>query len=262
MKTGHVVPVGFVNPRLDASTPYALEALEPRRLMSAATVTLGDDGVLLIQGTDGRDCIALGYSARDGSLCVNIMQHGTAAGWMWQPDDLRLFFDGSRIHEIRVEAGGGDDAIFCTSVVDEGVFRKDFNIPLYADGGAGDDTIGGTACADTLIGGAGDDWIDGDSSSDRLGIDLENLVGTVRDNRYAGLSLPTGPSLNDKGQGDLIYADDIPAPAAAASPAPQAEPEVAMPVAMPPATPSGPMSSLPSFFHDDENGESVLGGGA
>jgi hypothetical protein len=252
MKTGSVVPVDFVSQSCNASKPFALEALEPRRLMSAATATLGEDGVLLIRGTEGRDLIDLGYSARNGSLCVNIIGHASDAGWIGGPDDFRMFFVGPDVRQIRVEASGGDDAVVCQGWFYEGVNLGDFDIPLYVDGGAGDDTIGGAACADTLIGGAGEDWIDADSASSPLGTYMFNVALAIRETYYRDLPALTGAVLNDKGQGDLLYADDIPPEPAMAQPAePAPATESLALVTPPPAAPGAP--SRPAFFDGDDD---------
>ena len=235
-------------PRARASVPqgFTLEPLEHRRVLSA-TLT---DGVLLITGTDGKDCVLITQiSPDDPDIFIQIGHDPTVEGFM----KYEVFtFARAALKTIRVEAGGGDDAVAVerdTTERTSGIFG---DLPLFIDGGAGNDTLAGGAGADTIVGGAGDDWIAGDSSSDTLGARIFLAAEPGNPNPDPFFS---GARVWANGNGDMLYADDQPPePAAAKTPdaGTQTSSDPTMAVAPPqPATSSEPVAFNPLLKQDD-----------
>lgn len=124
-----------------------LEALEPRRLMSAGGYTLSfdaDSGILTVRGTEGADVIEIYQDT------------------VQSPDKF------AGVRGIVVEGMGGNDCIsvyrsnpdyppsyFTHNAADDDVT---LDIPVTIDGGAGDDDVyAESSVANVLIGGAGRD---------------------------------------------------------------------------------------------------------
>lgn len=101
------------------------------------------DGTLVITGTSDRDFMSL--SGKDGT--VDVKSPGYHNGHF------------TNVRKVVFNGGEGDDQL----AVADG-----FNIPILADGGAGDDLLSGGMLADTLNGGAGDDQINGQAGNDIL----------------------------------------------------------------------------------------------
>lgn len=145
-----------------------LEALEPRRLFSAAIVR----GVLDVEGTRRGDSIVI---TRDGRRAVRVEVNGVASSFSFR-----------EFSRIRVTAGAGDDyvAIGNRHVVSSAATLRggDGNDSLMSSAGndsidagdgndyvftsSGDDTARGGAGDDTLQGGDGDDELAGDNGAD------------------------------------------------------------------------------------------------
>ena len=174
---------------------FALQPLEPRRLLSAVLV----DGVVRVNGSSGPDSIVLTahYTDQPGEeyeawpTLLDVYVNGQH--WQFPQDHLR---------GVRVYGAEGNDRIrvqdFQTPGTDEVavVFA-----PLYLHGGAGDDGIWSLSGSDTLIGGPGNDRLDAGDGRDYLGAGLGNdtLIGG------------TGIDTLDGGDGnDLLVGDRLP----------------------------------------------------
>src|SRR5258706_2475855 len=146
------------------------EWLEARRLLS---VTL-HNSLLQITGTRGADLITLSTATNPflpmpfpAQIAVSI-------------NGQRTLFDVSAITSIRIFGLAGDDLIYASGL-DPTDFDlpglADFPLPVFINGGAGIDAIGGTDLNDTLIGGDGNDVIFARSGNDRiLGGDGDNVI--------------------------------------------------------------------------------------
>ena len=123
---------------------WMLDPLEPRRLMSGATVA-ALRRTLVIDGTAGNDVILTrDVTASQFTLLVNNRQYV-----------VRRKF----INALYVQAGGGDDVV-----------KLDRSTPTPATifGGAGRDQLAGGAANDTIFGGAGNDSLTGNDGLDYL----------------------------------------------------------------------------------------------
>ena len=117
-----------------------MEHLEPRRLLSAS---LDDNGRLRVSGD--ADDNEITFDRVGGTLIVN-------------EDGRESAFDASDITFIDIDGHGGNDLIDLR----DGRLRGD------VEGGAGDDTLLGSAGRDTLEGNAGRDLIKGFKGNDKL----------------------------------------------------------------------------------------------
>jgi Ca2+-binding RTX toxin-like protein len=111
-------------------------------------------GVLSVEGTEVGDKIVLRLqSGTPEILEVDVGDDGSAD----------FSFKRSRIAEIDVDAGGGNDLVR----IDEGNGAFTNGIPTTIAGGRGNDTLLGGSGAETLVGGDGTDSIDGNGGNDR-----------------------------------------------------------------------------------------------
>jgi hypothetical protein len=141
------------------------ETLEPRLLMSG--VTLGADGILVVEGSEGVDDITI-YRRRtdDGALIVNGRAY-PLPGDVGPVRDIQGAFPRDAVRGIRVYGMGGDDLIRVMNCPDIGWSAWDraatddygrLYIPVTLDGGAGDDELVSQSEADdVMIGGPGRD---------------------------------------------------------------------------------------------------------
>lgn len=183
-----------------------LESLESRRLMSAGVV-LGDDGVLLITGTEKRDVVTVSLAPKTpGSLQVRLngrlstfavgdvtaIRAETLGG-----NDTVSFSEkfGRIVIPAEVYAGAGNDVITTASGNDLTVAGdgKDKVVSGAGDdqidAGAGDDAVTGGADNDRIYGQAGKDQIDAGTGNDDVdgGAGKDRVVmGTGTDNVDAG----------------------------------------------------------------------------
>jgi Ca2+-binding RTX toxin-like protein len=133
----------------------AVDADEPshpsgQRPFTHAKVTRG---VLRVKGTHAGDEIALRLQAGDPAILqVDVGDDGSAD----------FGFERETIAEIAVDARAGDDLVR----IDDGNGPVAGSIPTTLDGGAGNDTLGGGAGAESLLGGDGNDAIDGNGGAD------------------------------------------------------------------------------------------------
>jgi ELWxxDGT repeat protein len=107
-------------------------------------------GVLQVSGTSGDDTILIRRRAKKTSM-IEVLVNGISHSYRF-----------AGITQIRISAGDGDDAVgFDPSL---GKWRFATRI----DGGAGDDSLGGSVNADRISGGAGNDWISSGAGNDSL----------------------------------------------------------------------------------------------
>jgi hypothetical protein len=143
-----------------------LEALEPRELLAAAvTASLGTNGTLTIEGTDGPDTIALWQT--QGRLVVNGVSIQTPTG-------LARFVSTTQVQAIVINTHGGNDTVELNT--DRYGFEP-IRQPATINGGNGNDYIasgwGPTLIHagdgnNTLVGGAGSDTLQGGAGNDVL----------------------------------------------------------------------------------------------
>jgi Ca2+-binding RTX toxin-like protein len=111
-------------------------------------------GVLAVEGMEASDQIVLRLQAgTPETLEVDVGDDGSAD----------FSFKRSRIAEIDVDAGGGNDFVR----MDEGNGAFTNTIRTTIDGGDGNDVLLGGSGAETLVGGAGADSLDGNGGNDR-----------------------------------------------------------------------------------------------
>lgn len=127
------------------------------RILLGVNSVLTDAGgarELVLPGSNGADQFVL--SGTRQNLTVNWAGHGT----------LTLH----DIARVRFLGGGGDDRL---------EISDSFDLPIYADGGAGNDVLYGGSANDTLIGGTGNDDLLGGVGNDLLqgGFDRDHLYG-------------------------------------------------------------------------------------
>jgi hypothetical protein len=227
--------------RLVPSKGFSLEALEPRRFMSATL----KDGVFTMTGTDGPDRVFI----EEDATTIRIERQCDPGPEGWIGHGELHFLNRADVKLVRVELGGGNDAFF----VDQDPVYGPFETPLCILGGDGNDTIAGGVGIDTIAGGAGDDWIDGDGYSDGLARTIFGATEPNYDSRFKDLY--SVPGLYNTDKGDALYADDQPAGPAAAKTgdAPtQTSSDPTMAVAPPePATSSEPVAPNPLLKQDD-----------
>jgi Ca2+-binding RTX toxin-like protein len=158
----------------------SFEALEARKLLSVSIV----DGVLRIIGTPSNDVIEVKYDPASDRLNAAIVVKFNGAETYWN----QAAFQG-----IYIDGGNGHDNI--------GFNENDGKVgrPTTLIGGAGNDTIEGSAARDTIYGGPGHDIIDGKGQADRIFGEAGN------DTIYGG----TGSDRIDGGNNnDVIYGGD------------------------------------------------------
>jgi len=132
----------------------AFELLECRQLLAAGdpwSPVLGEDGVLRIHGTDAAETVG-----------VSRIIVGDADEIRVNLGKRRHYFATDRIQQIRVDLLAGSD------LLDVNQKQHLIHIPIFAAGGAGDDTLFGTMANDSLHGGDGDDSIVGGYGDDLL----------------------------------------------------------------------------------------------
>jgi Ca2+-binding RTX toxin-like protein len=140
----------FTGVKMSFALVSKLETLESRRLLSSAI--LGSAGVLNVIGGDSvNDNITVGIT--DAGTHVRVVIAGTSD----------QFFDATMVKKIHIRGLGGDDTIYVSE-------WEPMTLPVEIDGGAGNDTLTGSAAADKIRGGAGNDQINGlDGKNDLAG---------------------------------------------------------------------------------------------
>jgi Ca2+-binding RTX toxin-like protein len=161
------------------------------------------DGRLSITGTAAGETITVGTVDVDGVLQVAVNDVAFAWGVLAQD-----------VTSIVVNLGDGNDAIDLTLLAASG-FTGLTDGSVTINGGAGDDTIAGSAFGDTIDGGDGDDVIDGREGNDLIhgGSGDDQLYGNLgNDVVVPGFGGPTSSSPHDflaGGDGDDTYVFDI-----------------------------------------------------
>lgn len=122
-----------------SSTPFSIENLEGRRMLSAAPASLGHHGALHINGTSHGDNIAIWMDSHHKNT-LDVSVNGKA-----------FAFRSSSVKSIRVDGNAGDDTITVADSV---------STPSTLLGGLGDDTIMAGGGNDQVDGGAGNDHCD------------------------------------------------------------------------------------------------------
>ena len=135
--------------------PSRFEPLEARRLLSVSV----DGSTLVISGTDGPDVIRISSDPFLGGLTVDV--NGEVIRWS--------NFSLSSFQLLNVSGGGGDDQI---------LIGQNLVLPVFADGGDGNDLIQTGMGADSLFGGGGDDTLIGGGGADFMdgGAGLNQLM--------------------------------------------------------------------------------------
>ena len=157
-----------------ASTTLALLALtpsvDPIAQLAVGSVSIAVDGTVMIKGTDRADAIVV--SRKGTTLTVEL-------------NGKRKTFATADVRAIAIRAGAGNDKVEAGQSIGVGV---------YADGGAGNDTIIGTDLSDTIVGGSGNDRLYGRGGADDLfgesgndmvfgGAGADRLYGNAGDDR-------------------------------------------------------------------------------
>ena len=158
------------------SRPAFVEALETRRLLSAAPVEPSAEisgGELRVIGTKGADVILVSLNESDATK-VDVNVNGTVLGSFLLSDVTS--------GRVEVRAGKGDDSVR----VDESFGLVPLS--LVAFGEQGDDTLVGGSANDELHGDQGNDVLYGNDGNDDLEGDQGNdmLAGGFGDDHCAG----------------------------------------------------------------------------
>jgi hypothetical protein len=154
-------------------------------------ISLNTKGTLLLRGTNAADAIDLRIRTSDGRLIARV-------------GDAIQSFNPAKVKRIGVYGYGGNDTITVGSKI-RGIF---------ADGGAGNDTILGGDGDDTLFGNTGADHIEGGAGNDNIAAGAGNdyVLGGLGDDLLAGNSgndVLSGAGGNDQlfggpGSSDII----------------------------------------------------------
>lgn len=161
-------------PKKGSPAPVRMEAVEARRLLSAAV----DHGVLNIQGTRRGDDIAVTLAS---PRTIQVVMNGEVST-----------FARRSIGKLRILGNDGDDFI---------TFGSEVTGPAWISGGGGNDNISGTAGNDTINGDDGADRLNGNGGRDLIhgGAGNDNLWGDDGDDQLFGDS---GADNLSGGEGD------------------------------------------------------------
>jgi Ca2+-binding RTX toxin-like protein len=145
-------------------------------------ISLSPKGTLLMRGTNGSDAIDLRIRKKDGRLIARV-------------GDAVQTFKPSKVKRIVVYGYDGNDSIAVGSKI-RGIF---------ADGGAGNDTILGGDGDDTLFGNTGADHIEGGAGNDNIAAGAGNdyVLGGLGDDFLAGNS--GNDALSGAGGNDQLF---------------------------------------------------------
>lgn len=163
----------------------AVEALEPRQLLSAVLV----GNVLTITGTENSDIITLQLKASDTSQ-LKVVDNGVATE-----------FNVADVDHVAIDALGSNDLIVVRDT--NGVF----NTPIDARGGTGNDTIIGGSGNDTIHGNGANDLLIGRGGDDRIygGVGNDTLMGNSgNDGLHGGAG---NDRISGGGGDDFLYGD-------------------------------------------------------
>jgi hypothetical protein len=168
----------------------SLEPLEDRiQLAASVTSTLGADGTLTVEGTDGPDNIAF-WAARGYLGVVGVTTHTPTGPAAWVPV--------AQVQRIVVNGDGGDDRV----TLDQTRYGSDpIRLPATITGGSGNDYLVGDQGNDLIVGGDGNDTLVGRGAHDTL------VGGAGNDLLFAGggsgvLDGGAGVNFFDRGTGN------------------------------------------------------------
>ena len=140
-------------------TRLAITRLEDRTVPAGTTASFAN-GVLTARGTAGDDDFTFYQVAGEVYLTDRLIQDGGRQ---------TNYILASRIRRIDVFGGAGNDTVHFRQGPYDGNFNwDDFRLPVYIDGGAGDDNLTGALGDDTIHGGAGNDTIYGVAGVDTI----------------------------------------------------------------------------------------------
>lgn len=149
------------------------ETLERREVMAASLSA----GVLTITGSNGPDDVVV-------KVKTTVFGHYTVNRVTVLEGGVATLTTKSPVTHVRFYGLGGDDKFVGSTM----------NVPIFAEGGDGNDTLIGGSAADTLIGNADRDTIRGGGEADRI-------YGDHVPNHYRS-------DLQYQGDVDLLYGDD------------------------------------------------------
>ncbi len=141
------------------------DSIQVMRAQGGVRMAISPQRTLLVGGTSQDDSISLSIRKSDGSLIARV-------------GDVSQSFKPSQIKRISIYSYGGDDSI----VIGAGIRA------VFADGGAGKDTLTGGDGNDTLVGNTGNDDIDGGAGDDSIsgGGGNDYLLGGIGNDTLAG----------------------------------------------------------------------------
>lgn len=145
-----------------------LETLEDRVVPATSVTVVGD--ALVINGSDQQDALAIS-EVTDGSGNLTALHvEDYVAG-------TNTDYQSTTFSKIEFYGNGGNDYLFLDS-----------SLPLYAEGGAGNDTIIGGYGNDTIFGNDGTDYLDGQQGDDILdgGVGNDTLWGDAGNDTLSG----------------------------------------------------------------------------
>lgn len=129
--------------------PFSFQVLEDRRVLSITPPVFDSaQATLVIAGGDLDDTVVISESLADATIVVQQYELG---------ERLTTTFLKSSIASLQFFGNGGNDRL-----------TNQTDIAVYAEGGAGNDTLTGGSAADTLRGGAGEDRLEGRGGDDSL----------------------------------------------------------------------------------------------
>ncbi len=145
-------------------------------------ISFNTKGTLLLRGTNSSDTMDLHIRERDGRLIATV-------------GDVVQSFNPSKVKRIGIYGYAGNDRV----TVESGVRA------IFADGGAGKDTILGGDGDDTLYGNTGDDHIEGGAGNDNIAAGAGNdyALGGLGDDFLAGNS--GNDALSGAGGNDQLF---------------------------------------------------------
>lgn len=161
------------------------ETLEQRRMLSSSLV----GGVLTITGTSGNDTVLLRYNT--GATNLTVHDNGVQTNYAY-----------ASISTIDVDLGDGNDSFDGQTTI----FKS-----TTIWGGAGSDTIRGSAGADAMNGGDGDDVLLGRKGADQYnggdGIDRAELNESRSGNPGITVTLDDNADDGESGESDNVASD-------------------------------------------------------
>ncbi len=163
-------------------------------------VSLGNDGVLRVYGTNQSDFVALGRTEDEITVRASFLRNSP-----WRTTSATDHVQGFPVSDVRraeIVLFAGNDIL---------VIAPEVSIPTFADGGLGNDILVGGSGPDILLGGPGNDYLIGNAGYDILigGTGRDVLLGGTEDDILIG-----GWTVYDAVQPDLSTEAARRAPAA------------------------------------------------